>query len=77
MNAVLILLPLGTWLASEPPADGPREGREVILGGGCGEALPPHVPSLGKDASQGLTREAQPNTCIHLLLFLISKHIVT
>lgn len=27
MNAVLILLPLGTWLASEPPADGRREGK--------------------------------------------------
>lgn len=31
VNAVLILLPLGTWLVSEPPARELREGREVIL----------------------------------------------
>lgn len=48
VNAVLILLPLGTWLVSEPPANPKENSREVKR---RKNSDPTYLTSLGKNWS--------------------------
>lgn len=50
VNAVLILLPLGTWLVSEPPVD-PKESREVMNRRKKKKVTPLYLTTLGKNAA--------------------------